>query len=511
MRRLGALGGALVAVVFALAGAGVLAPAGVAGAATTAPAGAVSATSTPLVPSTGTAQAAGSITVGLGSAGSLVAGETLILTASATAGVTDWANFSLSSTNIGIATRNEIGNALDIVLGAKSAGVAATIHITSVELTTSGARGSVIVTPTLTGVVFTPSSVSIATLYPTPPAPPTITLTSSSTPQLSPGETSGPAATWTLTLSGNPTAGNGWVAGDAVVVTVAPPSGTNCTGGAALSFSATPSAHVESATGLSATPTVATSLANGGPCGSSEPNELVVTLTDSAWFEQSGSAVVTVSGVRYTVGPTATADGAGPVDVSGAYLSTSVTSSGAANAYVGGVSVRADTPPVTMVPNAYDSPVSAVDVVESTAHVQVGYVCLTLSGGSFDQTAPTVAAPAAGNGSVGSSVSFQGTTGSGPATVAFQVTVASTTAGTYRVSGLAVDAPATPGPVDVAVTEGTSASCTSDTGSIGSAVAYEVASTATTRIYGQTADATAAAELEHQFGATGTALSLIHI
>ncbi len=164
------------------------------------------------------------------------------------------------------------------------------------------------------------------------------------------------------------------------------------------------------------------------------------------------------------------------------------------------------TPPVAVVPNAYDAPIGALDVVgSSSAPVQAGYVCLTLSAGSFDAATPAIAATTAGNGVVSPSVSFQGTTGSGPATVAFEVTTPSTTAGTYRVSGLAVDAPATAGPVDVAVTEGTSASCASDTGSLGSAVAYQVASTAITRIWGETADATAAAELEHQFGATGTA------
>ncbi len=337
MRRLAALGVPLVLVAFALAGAGVLVPSGVAGAVTTAPAGAVSATGSPLVPSTGSGTAAGSITVDLGAAGSLPAGKTLILTATATVGIVDWASFSLFPTGITISTRNKVGNALDVVLGAKTSGTAATIQVSSVEINTSGARGSVTVTATLQGVTFTPASVSIGTLYPTPPAPPTVALTATATPQLSPGETSGPAATWTLTLSGNSTAGSGWVAGDAVVVTVAPPSGANCASGAALFFAATPSVHIGSAAGLSAAPAVTASVTNGGPCASSEPNELVVELTDSAWFEQAGSVAITLSGVRYTVGPTASADGVGPVDVSGAYLSTTVDTSGAPNAFVGGV------------------------------------------------------------------------------------------------------------------------------------------------------------------------------
>ena len=357
----------------------------------------------------------------------------------------------------------------------------------------------------MTGVTFNPSIATIANLFPTPPADPTLSLTATSAPQLSPGETSGPAGTWTLNVAGNSTAGAGWVDGDTVVVTIAPPSGSNCNGDDYLSFAGTPTASVDAWTGLSATPSVATSVTNGGPCGGSEPNELVIEFTGSAWFQTTGSATISVHGVRYTVGPGAAAEGVGLVQVAASYHTRPISSSGASNAYLGGLSVEADTPPVSVVPRAFNSPISPIEVVESsTAHVQAGYVCLTIGAGTFDLSSTPAATVVVGNGHVGANVSLQLTHGTGPTAVVFEVVTPSTTPASYRVSGLAVDAPSAPGPVDVMATEGTSADCTSDTGSIGKAVGYTVASTALVRVYGATADATAAAELEHQFGTTGT-------
>jgi putative cell wall-binding protein len=505
-RPLAASVAALVTCAGALAGAGFVGT-GVAAATTAVPTGTISAPTVSSVPSTGTGKTAGSITIGLSSSGSLPSGETLqlLLSPSTGSGVVDWSNYSVKMTGISYTTTTRVGNALNIVLGAKSAGTAATVHVTGVKVTTSGARGSVVVTPTLQSVTFAPATATIATLYPTPPAPPAATLSSTSEPQLSPGETSGSAGSWTLTLSGTSTAGSGWNSGDAVVVTVAPPSGTNCAGDGYLAFSGTPTASVVSSTGVSVTPSVADSVTNGGPCGSPDPNELEIQLTNSVWFESSGSVRISITGVRYTVGPTAGADGAGPAVVSATYLSTTVTAAAASNAFVGGLALRADTPPVSVVPSAFDAPISPVEVVESSsAHVQPGYVCLALGSGTFNPSVTPTASVVSGNGSVVPAVSFGGTKGTGPTVVEFQVTAASTTAGTYGVSGLTVDAPATPGQVSVHATEGPSANCANDTGSIGSATAYGVTGTALSRVYGATADATAAAELEHQFGASGT-------
>ena len=503
-----ALVAASVACVGGALGSGALSAWGTAGATTTPPAGAISSTGAPQVPSTGTGKTAGSITVSLSATGALQSGETLhlLLDPSTSIGIVDWSSFSISTTGIGYSTTGKAGAALNIVLGAKSAGTAASIHVTGIKVNTTGARGSIVVTPTLQNVTFSPTTATIGSLFPTPPSAPTGSLSSTGEPQLSPGETSGPAGTWTLTLSGNSTSGSGWVTGDSVLIDIAPPAGTNCAGNSYLAFSGPPSASVLSYSGVSATPSVAASITNNGPCGGSDPNELIIRFTDSVWFQSSGSVSISLGDVRYGVGPTASGDGVGPVVVSGTYLGTSIDTTKAANAYVGGLTVTADTPPVTVVPKAYDSPISPVSVVESSsAHVQPGYVCLTVASGSFNSTSTPTARAASGNGTVGATVTFQGTSGTGPTVAAFHVTSASTTAGTYRVSGLAVDAAPTSGAVAIGATEGTSATCTNDTGSIGQASAYSVASTAVTRIYGTTADATAAAELEHQFGASGTA------
>jgi putative cell wall-binding protein len=146
-----------------------------------------------------------------------------------------------------------------------------------------------------------------------------------------------------------------------------------------------------------------------------------------------------------------------------------------------------------------------VHIVESLAvHVPVGYVCLTLSNATFNTATAASVAVSEGNGLASPSVTYQGELATTAPTAAFRVTKASTSAGEYTVSGLAVDAGTRPGPDAVTVTYGSSASCAADSVVIGSATAFTVVSTPVNRIYGATSDATAAAELENQFNAQGT-------
>lgn len=485
---------------------------GTSGATTPAPTGTISATSSPLVPSTGTGKTAGSLTIALSATGSLPTGETLVLTASTSTGTgtVHWDGYNITATGITYSSTLEAGDALNVVLGAKTANKAATLHIVSIKYTTSGAAGQVNVTPTLPGVTFSPSSASNATLVQTPPSAPTLSLVATSQPHLSIGQKSGSAGTWTLTMAGNSTTGGGWASGDTLLVTVSPPSGTNCVGNDALSFAGTPAASLGATSGVTASPTLATSTVSSGTCTSAEPNQLEITFTNDGWFDTASTGVVRidVSGVRYTVGSTTSGVGAGGVNVTAAFSvsPSSVTTTSASNATVGGLSVKADTPPVSVVEKAYDAAISPVSVVESTStHVAAGYVCLTLTKAYFNTTAAPAAVVAAGNGVAGATVTYQQTSSTGAATVQFQVTTASTTVGEYTVSGLAIDAGTTPGPVDVTATEGTNSSCAKDTASIGWALAFTVVRTPVTRVFGATADATAAAELEHQFGAAGTA------
>ncbi len=476
------------------------------------PSGTISATSSPMVPSTGTGKTAGSLTVGFSAAGSLGTGETLQLRLSPTtgSGIVDWNSYSVSTIGITAGTIGAGGSLLGIVLGPKANGTAATVNVTDIKYTTSGAGGDVTVTPDLTGVMFSPSSASNATLVQTPPSAPALSLVASSQPHVSIGQKSASVGTWTLAMTGNSTSGAGWAAGDTLLITVTPPSGTNCVGNDSLYFSGTPSASVGATSGITVSPSLATSLVSSGTCTSAEPNRLEISFTNDGWFDSAstGGVRIDVSGIHYSVGSTTAGVGAGAVNVTATFsvAASSVVTTSASNATVGGLTVAADTPPVSVVERAYDAPISPVSLIESaSAHVAAGYVCLTLTGASFNTTAAPTVTVSAGNGVAGSTVAYQQTGSTGAAAMQFQVSVASTSVGEYTVSGAAIDAGTTPGPVDVTATEGTSSSCTNDTESIGWAGAFTVVRTPVTRIFGSTADATAAAELEHQFGAVGTA------
>jgi putative cell wall-binding protein len=421
------------------------------------------------------------------------------------------------------------GNDLNIELGSKTATVSATLKVSGIKVTTSSVQSSISAYPTLPGVTFTPSSVRVATVAPTPPTAPTMTLAGVSQPQVAPGESTGAAGTWTLTMTGDMTSGSGWTSGSALTVTVSPPSGTNCAGSGFLYFAGAPTATVSSATGTSTTPSVSASLASSGSCSASQPNVLKLSLDNSVYFNSTsqGTVKITISNIRYAVGSTAAADGTGSVLVTASFSpSASVATTNAANAKVepgttapptttaqsttppqgsSPIEIKADTPPVSVLENAYDASISPVDLLESaTTHVPVGYVCLTLSGAYFNtSTLPSVAV-ARGNGAASASGTFQGAGATGASTVEIQVTKASTTQGEYTVAGLAVDAGTRAGPVTVVATRGTSPSCALDSGAIGSTTAFTIVQTPVTRIYGPTPDATAAAELEHQFDAQGT-------
>lgn len=452
----------------------------------------------------------------------------MVLYASATHGTVHWKSYTvLISGGISYKSTFKSGNALNIVLGAKTATRSATIELTEIKLTTASAQGSIQVTATLNGVVFSPSSATVGTVVQTPPNAPTMTLSATSQPQLSAGESNAAAGTLALTMSGDLAGGNGWVAGSVLTLIVSPPSGTNCEGGAYVYFASTPTATVTSTSKTSGSPSISASLANSGSCPVSQPNDLKLTFTNAVYFDTSsqGTVRVTISGVRYSVGTTSAAIGSGAVTLAASFseIPSTVNTSSASNATIastgtgpgGGTSgsgtasaaltVKADTPPESVLQDAYDAQISPVHVLESSAtHVPAGYVCLSLTGADFNTNAAPSVTVSSGNGAASSTTTYQGEAATAAPTVEFQVSKASTTQGEYTVSGLAVDAATAVGPVTVTVTHGSSASCTHDSESIGSATAFSVAATPVTRVYGATPDATAVAELEHQFDAQGT-------
>ncbi len=391
-------------------------------------------------------------------------------------------------------------------------------------------------------VTFSPSTAKNGTIVQTPPKAPTIAVTSGGQPKIALGATGAAASNWTVAMSGDSSSGSGWTAGSKLTLTVAPPSGNNCAGGAYLYFAAVPTVTLGTVTGTSATteatptPTFSASLANGGTCTATKPDELLLTFTSSLYFDATGPGAVdvTISGIKYALGATASAMGTGDVGVSASFSATpsSVDTIGASNASIegttatgstsptsnqpgstapasGGTSlvVKTSTLPVQVLPAAFDVPLSPVEVLGTAAvPVPVGYVCLSLSAGTFNTSgsAPAVST-VSGNGSASASAAYQGESATGASAVEFEVLKASTTAGGYSVSGLAVNAPTAQGSVDLEVRYGTSPSCASDTGRAGSSQVLTVSATPVTRIYGPTPDATAAAELEHQFDAQATA------
>lgn len=519
-----------------------LTPAG----ATAAPTASISATNPLPVPSTGTGVTAGSLTITLSAAGSLTPGATLALnvTPSAGTGHIDWDTYDVSPQTVTVSTVGASGSILDMVLGKKDANTPVTIKVTQIKVSPSNATGSVVVKPRLTGVTFTPPTVTDGTVVQTPPSAPTITLTSTSQPQLRTGESAGSAGTWALSMSGDITAGSGWAAGSVLTIAVSPPSGANCTGNGYLFFVGTPAATVATTSGVSASPSVAPSLASTGGCLASQPDELKLTFENAVYFDTTSRTTVQVaiSGVHYTVGATAKATGTGGVIVTSVFSAapSTVFTGSASNAIIVATSaasgtptktkattpaktpthtptktktktsapllLKADTPPVSVPPDAYDAPINSLHVVESlTAHVPVGYVCLTLSGATFNTTAAASVTVSAGNGAATTAVVYQGESSTAAPAAEFQVSRASTSAGEYTVSGLAVDAGTRAGTYAVTATYGTNPSCASDSALIGSATAFSVIRTSVSRVYGTTPDATAAAELEHQFDAQGTA------
>ena len=521
---------------------GLVVVAGTAGATSTSTGITMTSSGTPPLPTTGNGTSgAGSLTVTL--AATLESGAfTLTLHVAATiSGTVDWAHYTITTKRIAVVgTPTVHGTRLGIPLGSEQSGLSANIHVSAIEYSTASAVGMAKVTAT---VASRTASVTNGTFY-THPTPPSMTLSSSASPtQISAGDIGASAATWTLAITGTETGPNGWAKGDEVKVTVMPPGGAHCGTSARMSFWDSPTVTVQSASGVSVTPAVSEKLTS--TCGLATPNELVLTFTNTGVFDEAtkGSIHIRISGIKYTVGSTATTIGTGDVVVDATYTVTTPASTTvigvaeAANATItastpsagGGTSggaasgagtsgggtggstagmptVTADLPPVSVLPAASAASISPISITESApGQLKAGYVCATLGAGAFDTAVQPVISIKSGDGQVNGSVSFQGAAGVGAPTLMFRVSKASTAATTYELSDLAVDAPTARGAVTVSVMQGASAQCSADTGAVGTAAVFSVAGTPVTRVAGSTVDGTAAAELEHQFDANGTA------
>jgi putative cell wall-binding protein len=510
---------------------GVIAGASGVAAASVADAGTIAASSAPSIAATGTNQAAGSLTLTISTPADAPSGDYIDVIAtntgsdSGSAAVCFSALPTVSSAGVSVETvgltdspASTCNNTVQIQITSTPV-QGATITLSNVAYNTSNATGTLDVygvvdssasdlpPGTTTGdeiAVFAPASgVSNATLPAAPPGlPSTATLAAvMPVPNLAIGKSNQAAANWNLTVSGTSTSSSpsGWASGDDFVITVGP--STSCT----TYFATTPSVSVTTSSGVSVAPTVSATLASTTPCGSLTPNVVDVSFTNSGTFSTSGGTfTISITNVQYDVNSNAST-GSVPVaatyDVGGTASSLTVTTTNASNGTISTVFVQADNPPVTASPNAIDVAISPVSIVENAAdQVAPGYVCITFDSGTVDTSVTPKASVTSGNGQVSSApVTFAQSSGytAGDNSIIFDVTAPSTTPTTYQVSGIAVNAPSSGGPVTVEADAATSATACPKVGTstYGAATAYTVESAVTT-IYGSDANATAAAELE---------------
>jgi putative cell wall-binding protein len=489
----------------------------------------ISAVSAPSLPSTGTNQA-GNLDLSIASGSTISSGDTIELTltpGTTSAGTVDWASNPVVSAN-GITVTAETGagsSTETLTLGALPSGGSATIDLSNVVYDTSGAEGSW----TVVAGLYTSSGVLVGTFSPStgvanatfPGVPTGFVLTAGSTPTISSGVNDQAAGNFNLGLYGAD--GESWTAGETVTIAAeVPGTTTNCTGTFTapqeVGFATTPTASVTAVSGdVSTTPTVSVSLAQSSACsGTSNDDELVVKFTNSgtltnstATTYSSPSATITLSGVEYDV-TTATPGGLVPItatstgttvvdgaDVAVTSLAVAATT-GPSNADVSPVALVANTPPVVLASNLLSGSISNIEIKESAAD-QVGSGTVTATLAATSGTTPTfVGSPtvsvSGGAATVGTTV-----TGTGTDALSFTVTAPSSTGpATYTLSNLAVDTSGTgAGPVTVKVTFTAGSGTPTATSPIGPVTAFTVGQA--TQIYGQTANATAAAEFETAF------------
>ncbi|MHB1920411.1 MAG: cell wall-binding repeat-containing protein [Acidimicrobiales bacterium] len=431
-----------------------------------------------------------------------------------------------------------------------AAGATATLTVTSIRYNTVGAIGTVAVTPTwktsastVTLGTFTPASaVNAVATHTTPAAPGVTALVAKSTPYVGRGSTGAAAGNWTATetASATPTTAKseGWTKTTTITITVAPHTLPNCT--TATNYvlvTGTPTATVGTTKTVSATPTVSVSTAAALPCTVNDHNVVSVTFTNSGTFTgATGKFSIMLSGVKYDVGKTTTT---GTVKVGAKFTTTGTTfqatsttgatattptHSGPSNADVTKLYVSANTPAVTLAANAFDASISPINAIEALpAEIPVSYVCVSLTAtNAFNTSATATAKVTKGTGTVTSKVSYETSTGVKATTTAnagsggyarFKVTKESvTTATTYTLSGLKVNASNAIGTTVTATVKyvSTATTCAVTGSPIGSATAYSIKKAAPVQIYGQTADATAAKLLQSRFStATGLAANCI--
>jgi putative cell wall-binding protein len=342
------------------------------------------------------------------------------------------------------------------------------------------------------------------------------------------------ATNWGYTFS------SAFAKGDTLVLNVGPPGSTACQSSAnSVGYASVPTVTVTPGASGQDTPPAITAAVTQQTTNPLEfllcpgiNDKLVLTIGNGPDTTTAGSAnwtwVVTISGVTYNIG---SGTAPGNIGVAGSYVPAAAggvtqTVTPSPNGVITAVGVTANNPPVLVQPNtkidtSVTTAISPVILSEtSKGAVPSGFVCIQANAGNYFLTdshlgpvgiAQTNAQSGAVLGNSGALSGFGSPSAIGAfdtSGVSFQVTSPSTAAGVFEVAGLRVVDPASVpfGPQNLTVFAASSAANCA-TGTATAVYSYAISGFSvfnTSRIFGQDADGTAAAELASVFPPTGS-------
>ncbi len=362
------------------------------------------------------------------------------------------------------------------------------------------------------------------------------------------GQSDQPATSWTFDLSDTgtylPGTANTWGLGDVIAIPVFAPGGVNnLSAGAYVEFAGIPTMTCVGGGAGATQPTftiTTTENPNDSVGDAGLTDLLLITFTNNPTLQSPTPFSCVISGVAYTVGANT---GTGSVGFGGGTNVATYTQGIApgtvnpvggtagtdqqtlnvqVNANIVEQSVTANSPAVSVLPNAIDAPISPIVITEAKLGAVSGnYICITASqslgtnGFVVTPTSPTITlhpSNTGGTGTVtGAVVGLTPNANGSFQTIAADVLVVSTTVPTtYTFSNLMVDAPGTSGDVTVSIVVGATivaGACSGGTTltiqgnpDFAPPTIYAVGQpTGNTRVAGSTADQTAVAALETQY------------
>lgn len=360
------------------------------------------------------------------------------------------------------------------------------------------------------------------------------------------GQADQPAANWIFGLSDSGTVTLGvtsetWGVGDRIDIPVFDSNGdiNDISTGDFVEFAGKPTITCTGGGSGATQPTFSVALATdpvdtAGDVTAGLTDLLEITFTDNPSTQSPANFLCTISNVAYTTGPN-TPSGPLEFDTDDTASATYIQGGAPANinpvgndddeqaifvdanATVVGITVTANNPPVSVLPNAVNASISNVVLTEvAPGEVPPGYICLDAQGGDFT-TSSTQPSLTVSPSSTGGTATIAGTVSGvdpqpdgGYLKIESNVIASSTTVPTtFTFSGLTVNAPSGTGPVTAEIVVGAAADCSGGTTvtvqgnpdfSTNGIEIYSVGvQTTNTRIAGSNADQTAVAALEFQY------------